>query len=123
MEFDIFRGTKTYLTLLFIGAWFSKFSCIQCKFEEQFIFQLIGRTPLVYLNKVTEGCGAYIAVKQEMMQPTASIKDRLPYPLSISNIPFIDFDTLPHQKFYTVDKSQSILTVTLEVAMVEVKYF
>ena len=38
--------------------------------------QLIGRTPLVYLNKVTEGSGAYIAVKQEMMQPTASIKDR-----------------------------------------------
>ncbi|OVA13987.1 Tryptophan synthase beta subunit-like PLP-dependent enzymes superfamily [Macleaya cordata] len=37
---------------------------------------MIGRTPLVYLNKVTEGCGAYIAVKQEMMQPTASIKDR-----------------------------------------------
>ncbi|KAL6124173.1 hypothetical protein ACLB2K_076688 [Fragaria x ananassa] len=40
------------------------------------VSQLIGRTPLVYLNKVTEGCGAYIAVKQEMFQPTASIKDR-----------------------------------------------
>lgn len=40
------------------------------------VSQLIGRTPLVFLNKVTEGCGAYIAVKQEMMQPTASIKDR-----------------------------------------------
>ncbi|OWM88194.1 hypothetical protein CDL15_Pgr003606 [Punica granatum] len=41
-----------------------------------FAFQLIGRTPLVFLNKITQGCGAYVAVKQEMMQPTASIKDR-----------------------------------------------
>ncbi|KAM3016713.1 hypothetical protein FF2_000694 [Malus domestica] len=40
------------------------------------VSQLIGRTPIVYLNKVTEGCGAFIAVKQEMFQPTASIKDR-----------------------------------------------
>jgi len=63
----------------FIGVYFPIFLLIQFKSElEQFIFQLIGRTPLVYLNKVTEGCGAYIAVKQEMMQPTASIKDRLP---------------------------------------------
>ncbi|KAL9264365.1 Bifunctional L-3-cyanoalanine synthase/cysteine synthase, mitochondrial-like protein [Drosera capensis] len=40
------------------------------------VSHLIGRTPLVFLNKITEGCGAYIAVKQEMTQPTASIKDR-----------------------------------------------
>lgn len=47
------------------------------------MLQIIGRTPLVYLNKVTQGSGAHVAVKQEMMQPTASIKDRYDIQLMI----------------------------------------
>uniref|UniRef100_A0A1I7ZF86 Cysteine synthase n=1 Tax=Steinernema glaseri TaxID=37863 RepID=A0A1I7ZF86_9BILA len=39
--------------------------------------EMIGNTPLVQLNKVTEGLDATIAVKIEYMNPACSVKDRI----------------------------------------------
>jgi len=45
----------------------------------QDITDLVGNTPLVYINKLSKDCGAKIAAKLEYFNPSHSVKDRIGY--------------------------------------------